>query len=161
MLSTLLTYLEAYLLLMLVTILLVMPHSKRKYELYCISVISKRIIGQAKRKPEKVANSTTPGHIVRNELGIHADTCCAGANWTPMIYTGEHCEVSPFLSIYDPVQEIMIAQCCTVWTSDDGKEYLLVGNEMLWFGNTLADFQKDNCTGQTEPQKDCQPYNTR
>ena len=62
-----------------------------------------------------------------------------GDNWTPMLYTGEHCEVSPFLSTYDPVQEIPIARCCTVWTSDEGEEYLLVGDEMLWFGNTLAD----------------------
>ena len=39
---------------------------------------------------------------------------------------------------YDPVQEIPIARCCTVWTSeDDGTEYLLVGNEMLWFGTRL------------------------
>ena len=38
-LSTSLTYLESFLLLMLVTILLVMPCSKRKYEPYFISVI--------------------------------------------------------------------------------------------------------------------------
>ena len=124
---------------MLVTILLVMPRSKRKYEPYCISVISKRIIGQAKRKPGSIANPATPGHVARNELDSHAYTCCAGENWAPMLYTGEHCEVSPFLSTYDPVQEIPIAQCCTVWTSYEVKEYLLVGNEMLWFGNTLAD----------------------
>ena len=124
---------------MLVTILLVMPRSKHKYEPYCISVISIRIIGQAKRDPGRVTNPTTPGHIVRNELDSHADTCCAGENWTPMLYTGEHCEVYPFLSTYNPVQEILIAQYCTVWTSDEGKEYLLVGDKMLWFGNTLVD----------------------
>ena len=39
-------------------------------------------------------------------------------NWNPMLYTGEHCEVSPFLSTYDPVQEVPIARCCTVWTLD-------------------------------------------
>ena len=126
-----LTNLEASLLLMLVTILLVMTRSKRKYEPYCICVISKRIIGQAKRYPGRVANPKTPDHVAHNELDIHADTCCAGANWTPMLYTGEHCEVSPFLSTYDLVQEVMIARCCTVWTSDEGKEYLLVGDEML------------------------------
>ena len=43
------------------------------------------------------------------------------------------------LSSYDPVQEIAIARCCTVSTLNEVKEYLLVGNEMLWFGNTLAD----------------------
>ena len=56
-----------------------------------------------------------------------------------MLYTGEHCEVSPFLSTYDLVQEVPIAQCCTVWTLEKSKEYLLVGDEILWFGNTLAD----------------------
>ena len=76
--STSLTYLEASLLLMIVTILLATPHSKSKYEPYCISVISKRIIGQAKRDPERFANPTTPGHIARNELDSHADTCCSG-----------------------------------------------------------------------------------
>ena len=124
---------------MLVTILLVMPRSKLKYEPDCISVISKRIIGQAKRKPGRIANPTTPGRIARNELDSHADTCCAGSNSTPMLYTGEHCKVSPFLSTYDVVQEIPIARCCTVWNPYEGKEYLLVGHEMLWFGNTLAD----------------------
>ena len=124
---------------MLVTILLVMPRSKHEYEPYCISVISKKIIGQAKRDPGRVANPTTPGHIARNELDSHADTCCAGANWTTMLCTGKHFEVSPFLSTYDSVQEIPIAPCCTVWTSDEDKEYLLVGNKVLWFGNTLAD----------------------
>ena len=55
-----------------------------------------------------------------------------------MLYTGEHCEVSPFLSTYNPVQAVPIARCCTVWTSDEGKEYLLVRDEMIWFGNTPA-----------------------
>ena len=114
----LLTYLEASLLLMLVTILLVMPRSKRKYESYCISVISKRIIGQAKRYPGRVANPKTPDHVAHNELDSHADTCCAGENWNPMLYTGEHFEVSSFLSTYYPVQEVLIARCCTVWILD-------------------------------------------
>ena len=99
---------------MLGTMLLVMPHSKRKYEPYCISVISKRMIGQAKRDPGRIAHPKTPGNAARNELDSHAYTCCAGANWTPMLYTGEHCEVSPFLGTYDQVQGVLIAQCCTV-----------------------------------------------
>ena len=132
-----LTYLEASLILMLVTILLVMPHPKQKYEPYCISVISKRIIGQAKRGPGKIANPTTPGHISRNKLDSHSNICCDWDNWTPMLYTDKHYEVSP--STYDLVQEVPFARCCTVWTLYKGKEYLLVRNKMLWFRNTLAD----------------------
>ena len=30
-----------------------------------------------------------------------------------------------------------MARCYTVWTDDEGNEYLLVGDEMLWFGTTL------------------------
>ena len=55
-----------------------------------------------------------------------------------MLYTSEIFEVSPFLSTYESVQDIPVARCCTVWDSDEGREYLLVNDEMLWFGNTLA-----------------------
>ena len=86
----------------------------------------------------KVPNDTSPGHLSYNEMDTHADTCCAGANWALLEYTGQVCEVSPFLSSYAPVSEIPVARCCTVWTDDrDGREYLLIGNKMLWFGTTL------------------------
>ena len=56
-----------------------------------------------------------------------------------MEYTGQICEVSPFLDKYDPVQEIPVARCCTVWTSKStGQDHLLVGDEMLWFGTSLT-----------------------
>ena len=78
------------------------------------------------------------GTIEQNEADTHADTCCAGANWAFIEYTGEMCEVSPFLSDYEPVTEIPLARCCTVWTlKETGQEYLLVGNQMLWFGASL------------------------
>ena len=55
-----------------------------------------------------------------------------------MEFTGELCEVSPFLNEYDPVKEIPVARCCTVWTShESGEEYLLVADQMLWFGTAL------------------------
>ena len=71
-------------------------------------------------------------------MDSHADTCCAGANWKVEHFTGQVCEVAPFLSQYDPVQEIPIARCSTVWTSPyTGKEFLLVADEVLWFGTSL------------------------
>ena len=55
-----------------------------------------------------------------------------------MEYTGQICDVSPFLGSYEPVKEIPVAQCYTVWTDDTtGMDYLLVADEMLWFGTTL------------------------
>ena len=71
-------------------------------------------------------------------MDTHADTCCAGSNWSLLETTGQFCEVSPFLSTYEPVSEIPLARCCTVWTDQsDSSEHLLVGDQMLWFGNQL------------------------
>ena len=101
-------------------------------------VVSKRHVGKAIRQDSAVLNDTKAGHMARNELDTHADTSCAGANWALLEYTGEICEVSPFLTTYDPIQEIPVARCCTVWTSDQtGIDYLLVGDQMLWFGTLL------------------------
>jgi hypothetical protein len=48
------------------------------------------------------------------------------------------CKVTPFLDSYEPVKEVMVARCGTVWTSPDtGREYLLVGDQMLWFGSQM------------------------
>jgi hypothetical protein len=41
------------------------------------------------------------------------------------------------LASYQPVQEIPVARCCTVWTdylTDSMENYLLVEDQMLWFG---------------------------
>ena len=70
-------------------------------------------------------------------MDTHADNFYAGSNWTPMHYTGDICEVSPFFNTYTPVQEIPVARCCTMWTYDEGKKYVLVGDKMLWFGTAL------------------------
>ena len=71
-------------------------------------------------------------------MDTHADTCCAGANWSLMELTGDVCDVNPFLDSYNPVSEIPVAHCCTVWTDQyDSQEYLLVGDQMLWFRDLL------------------------
>jgi hypothetical protein len=71
-------------------------------------------------------------------MDTHADTCCAGANWKLLDSTNEVCEVTPFLDSYEPVKEVMVARCGTVWTSPDtGCEYLLVSDQMLWFGSQM------------------------
>jgi hypothetical protein len=71
-------------------------------------------------------------------MDTHADTCCAGANWRLLDFTNEVCEVTPFLDSYEPVKEVMVTRCGTVWTSPNtGREYLLVGDQMLWFGSQM------------------------
>jgi len=125
--------------------LLVWPTLKRKWRAAPepqaigrrrVAILSRRRIG--KSQSNDVQNKTTPGHIARNEMDTHADTCCAGANWRVMEFTGDICEVTPFLELYEPVNEIPVARCGSVWTSPHtGKEYLLVCDQMLWFGTTL------------------------
>jgi len=124
---------------------LVLPHhlKRRKEEKEqakkSICVVSKRYVKAARRAyGDTVPYQTTAGVVARNELDTHADTCCAGANWKFMETTNEVCEVTPFLNSYEPVKEIMVARCCTVWTSPEtGREYLLVGDQMLWFGTQM------------------------
>ena len=104
-------------------------------------VVTKRFIRHTARHSwlDAVPHETTVGTVGRNELDTHADTCCAGANWKLMEMTHEVCEVTPFLDSYEPVKEVLVARCCSVWTSPQtGTEYLLVGDQMLWFGSQLG-----------------------
>ncbi len=90
------------------------------------------------RNVSEIKYLTQPGHVSRNELDTHADTCCAGANWALMDLTGDICEVTSFLESYEPVNEVPVAKCSTVWTSPQtGREYLLVADQKLWFGTQL------------------------
>ena len=104
-----------------------------------VSVVSKHYVGTTQSgNYTKVKYPTKPGHHVRNEMDSHADTCCDGANWTVLKLTGEICEVTPCLDSYDPVNEIPITKCATVWTSTKtGVEYLLICDQMLWFSSQL------------------------
>eukprot|EP00957_Ditylum_brightwellii_P115398 8801186-Ditylum_brightwellii.AAC.2 len=36
-----------------------------------------------------IPHDTSPGHVARNEINLHADTCCADANWYVVDFTGE------------------------------------------------------------------------
>ncbi|PJF33334.1 MAG: hypothetical protein CUN57_02455, partial [Phototrophicales bacterium] len=100
-----------------------------------ISVLSKtRHVGETAKAVEEIPYQTKPGTVGRNELDTHADTCCAGKNWRLLELSGEVCEVQPFLDSYEPIQSVVVGQCGTVWTNqEDGKEYLLIGEQMLWF----------------------------
>jgi hypothetical protein len=71
-------------------------------------------------------------------MDTHADTCCAGAYWQLLDFTNKVCEVTSFLDSYEPVKEVMVARCDMLWTSPNtGHEYLLVGDQMLWFGSQM------------------------
>jgi hypothetical protein len=123
--------------------MLVLPHNNNKDEKVkrgkVICLVSKRAVMGAKRAyGDTIPHETITGAVARNELDTHADTCCAGANWKLMETTNEVCEVTPFLDSYEPIKEVKVGWCCTVWTSmDTGREFLLVGDQMLWFGTQM------------------------
>ena len=79
--------------------------------------------------------STLHGHI---ELDTHANTTVLGSNCVVLSYTGKECEVSPYSSQYEAVQNVPVVTGATVWTNAaDGTAYLLIFHESLWMGDKL------------------------
>jgi hypothetical protein len=75
-----------------------------------VSIISKHHLGHMQlRDLYHVHNQTTAGHIAQNEMDTHADTCCAGTNWSLMELTGDICDINPFLDLYQLISEIPVA----------------------------------------------------
>ena len=99
-----------------------------------ISVISTKGIAQI--SSWRTQDKTKLGTLSTNEMDTHADTCVAGTNWKVLRYTDVVCEVRPFTDKYDSIKEIPIV---TVWIDKNtGREYLLVGEQFLWFGDSLG-----------------------
>jgi hypothetical protein len=54
-------------------------------------------------------------------------------------FTGEYCDVSPFSKEYEPLANVPVAKCATVYTCDDtGALVLLVADQVLWFGDQMS-----------------------
>jgi hypothetical protein len=70
-------------------------------------------------------------------MDSHADTCLAGANWSLYQLTDETCDVVPFSDDLGATKNIPIGTCATLIVTKSGREFILWGHEMLWFGNRL------------------------
>ena len=89
----------------------------------------------AKAEYQHQPQSTLHGHI---KLDTHADTTVLGSNCVVLSYTGKECEVSPYSSQYEAVQNDPVVTEATVWTNAaDGTAYLLIFHESLWMGDKL------------------------
>jgi hypothetical protein len=66
-----------------------------KYTVSFHFYFSRRYVGRTSTHAKDIGNQTTIGHIANNELDTHADTCCAGANWSLMELTGKIGDVNP------------------------------------------------------------------
>lgn len=72
------------------------------------------------------------------ELDTHADTCCLGANFIPILYTGEVCSVQPFSDTYSPMEDVPVVTGVTAYDDENtGFTYLLEFNQCLWMGDQL------------------------
>ena len=73
----------------------------------------------------------------RNEIDTCADTCVLGKGWTMISTTGQVCDVKGFHNDYDAKKDIPICQAASLWTAEDGRKYILIVNEGLFFGQQL------------------------
>jgi hypothetical protein len=87
---------------------------------------------------QAIPNLTTPGHRSMTEIDNHAHMTVAGANFYPIAFTCEVCDVSPFSDEYLATKDIPIASCATVVTDPEtGDERILIVHQALWFGSKM------------------------
>ena len=54
-------------------------------------------------------------------------------------HTGKVCEVSPYTDEYDAIMDVPVVRGATLWMDQHtNEEYILIFNEALWMGDTLA-----------------------
>jgi hypothetical protein len=89
-----------------------------------------------------VVNSTNEviaGTEARCEKDTHADTCVAGPNFVITEYTGEHCDVTPYSNVYEPITDVPIVNASTAYTNPEtGETLILRFNQVLWYGRKMA-----------------------
>jgi hypothetical protein len=84
------------------------------------------------------ASTTTEGKVSRSEIDNHADTCCFGANFTPLYFTGQVCDVSPFSDSYNSMENVEVCAAATAWDDPNtGHTHILEYHQGLWFGDKL------------------------
>jgi len=103
-----------------------------------------RNLSKVLAKPRRVINSarthmaSQPEIIQSNwELDSHADTCCLGANFVPLYFTGKVCDVSTFLDSIPAQENIEVCTGATAYKDANGETIILVVNEALWMGNRM------------------------
>ena len=94
----------------------------------------------AKNKTTKIEYQHQPQSTLhgRIELDTLANTTVLGLNCAVLSYMGKECEVSPYSSQYEAVQNVPVVTGVSVWTNAaDGTAYLLIFHESLSMGDKL------------------------
>jgi hypothetical protein len=75
---------------------------------------------------------------LQDEIDNHADTCCFGANFTPLYFTGQVCDVSPFTRYIWCATKYRSLHCLTgMGSSENGRHVHTRIPWGLWFGEKL------------------------
>ena len=69
------------------------------------------------------------------ELYSYADTTVAGKNCAIIKYTEWSCDVAPFSEKCNPMKDIPIVSASTGFTSENGRNYILIFHEALYMPN--------------------------
>jgi hypothetical protein len=76
--------------------------------------------------------------VAQLEIDNHADTSCFGSSFVPLYWTGQVCDVTPFLSDYTPMTNVHIASACTAYDDQcTGRTIIMEFHQGLWFGNKM------------------------
>jgi len=82
--------------------------------------------------------SQAPAIIEANtEIDSHADTCCLGANFTPLYFTSKICNVTPFLDSLPSATNVEICTGATAYDDANGTTLILIVNKALWLGDCM------------------------
>ena len=102
----------------------------------CLSRIVSSMQRRKKNKPG--VNTSLPSHG-RIEIDSHADTVVLGSNCVVLHHMGKVCEVPPYTDEYDAITDVPVVRGATLWMDQHtNEEYILIFNEALWMGDTLA-----------------------
>jgi len=90
----------------------------------------------------KIKHHTVPTHCCGCEghadLYSHADTCLAGPLFWVIEYLDQFCDVSPFLSEYEPLPNVPIVNAATAYHHpDSGELFILLFNQVLYTGDQV------------------------
>ena len=74
--------------------------------------------------------------IEASNLAIVTDGSSAGSTIAIIKYTDQSCDVAPFSEKYTPMKDIPIVSAATGFTSENGRDYILVFHEALYMPDT-------------------------
>jgi hypothetical protein len=78
------------------------------------------------------------GTVARCEMDSHADTCAAGPNFLVLELSGEQCDVTPYMSDYQPITNVSVVIAITAFTDKpNGETVILHFNQVLWYGKQI------------------------